>query len=213
MHCYCQSTACIEQLASAGSRALGALLSKSRDNYNLGYGSFTKLFHACVTPILDYGLGSWWTGQPQCSKMDKVQSRACHFFCGLPKNVAALGVVGDMGWSPGVIRWDVESVHLYKQICRMSDHRLPKRLLFYDKHVGGDWSQNMELICGLVNRMQSWEEANALNISYVKTELTAHYQATWKSEIINKSKLANYAQLKEDLSAAYYITAGLPKHT
>ena len=50
---------CIEQLSTAASRALGGLIGKTRNNYELGYRTFSRLYHACVTPILDYASGVW----------------------------------------------------------------------------------------------------------------------------------------------------------
>ena len=65
----------IDQLARSGSRALGQLISKTKANYDLDYKSFTKLFNACVVPVLDYGSGSWGTGS-ECKKIDDVQNWA-----------------------------------------------------------------------------------------------------------------------------------------
>ena len=41
-------------LASAGERALGALISKVKMNGDIGYRTFEQLYISCVTPVLDY---------------------------------------------------------------------------------------------------------------------------------------------------------------
>ena len=100
-----------ETLSSAGSHALSPLIYKTRSNYDLGYGTYTTLFHACVTPILDYACGAWHVGK--CSKIDNVQYMAVRFYCGLPKSCPLISLTSEMGQTPGVIRRDVETVRLY----------------------------------------------------------------------------------------------------
>ena len=45
---------CIDALAESGGRALAAIVSKFRTIKNVGYETFTKLYHSNITPILDY---------------------------------------------------------------------------------------------------------------------------------------------------------------
>ena len=49
----------VDNLANAGSQALGQIIGKTRCNYDLGYGSFSTLFNSCVVSVLDYGSGAW----------------------------------------------------------------------------------------------------------------------------------------------------------
>ena len=51
-----------DQLSKAGSRALGQVIGKTRDNFDLGYHSFSKLFSTCMAPVLDYGNSVWAMG-------------------------------------------------------------------------------------------------------------------------------------------------------
>ena len=113
----------IKQLAGSASTALGQVISKNRDNMDLGYDSYTKLFEACVIPILDYGCGGWCT-ENTCIKLDNVQNRAIRFYCWLPKNTSLTALTGEMGWIPGLVRRDVEVLHLYNQIIKMDIDRL-----------------------------------------------------------------------------------------
>ena len=90
----------IEQNSKAASRALGGVIGHTKPNCELSYGVFSKLFEACIKPILLYGSGAWFTGQ-KCCKLDGVQSRAIRYFCGVPKTTPTLSLIGDMGWTPG----------------------------------------------------------------------------------------------------------------
>ena len=44
-------------LANSGSRGLGSLISTYKSNHYMGYQTYTKLFDACIVPILDYWFG------------------------------------------------------------------------------------------------------------------------------------------------------------
>ena len=46
-------------LANAGERALGSVIAKYIVQMFMGYSTFTKLYEACSTPILDYSAAVW----------------------------------------------------------------------------------------------------------------------------------------------------------
>ena len=95
----------VENMAKAGTRALGQLIGKTRSNYDLGYNSFTTLFNSCVIPVLDYGVGAWHSIKADVhKKTDQIQQRAVRYYCGLPRSTPILGLNADMGWIPGEVR-------------------------------------------------------------------------------------------------------------
>jgi hypothetical protein len=47
----------VNELLTAGGRALGALVSKYFNLDRMDYETYTKLFESTVTPIIDYGSG------------------------------------------------------------------------------------------------------------------------------------------------------------
>ena len=144
--CFCNSSAVVEQLSGAGSRALGALIGKAKQNEDLSYGTFSQLFNSCVSPVLDYGSGAWSLGIDY-PKLDAVTLRACRYYCGVPHTAANLRVQGMMGWCPGPVGRDIESLRLFNQICGMSLTRLMRKILHYDRRCNGQWSKNIEAIC------------------------------------------------------------------
>ena len=79
----------IEQLSKSSSKALGGLISKTRNNYDLGYQTFTKLYHSLVVPIMVYGCGTWSIGGDY-RKLDQIHERCIRFYCGLPEQVPYL---------------------------------------------------------------------------------------------------------------------------
>ena len=201
----------VDQLAGAASRALGVVISKCKDNFDLGYQSFTRLFKSCVVPILDFASGSWSTGSSNVSQIDKVQMRASRFFCGLTKSTVNMGVIGEIGWSPGVVRRDLESLRLYNQIIQMENSCLPKRILLYDKKTNGIWSRNLLSICQAIDRSQSWVDGSVVNLRFAKERLMRMYSDTWAAEMELRPKLENYSAIKSDWCVSPHVKANLTK--
>ncbi len=44
-------------LAGAGGRAMGSIISKLKSVKNVGFETYTKLYHSGVVPVLDYSSG------------------------------------------------------------------------------------------------------------------------------------------------------------
>ena len=140
----------VDNLAKAGSRDLSQIIVKTRMNFDLGHNSFSKLFQSCVVPVLDYGIAVWNTGKSsKYGKADQVQERAIRYYCGLPRMTPILGMEGEMGWLPGMVRRDMECLRLYNQLIKMPDSSIAKTVMMRDKAIKGcdSWYSNIEAIC------------------------------------------------------------------
>ena len=129
--CHMEVDVICDSLSGAGSRGLSQLINKTQSNYDLGYSTYSKLFNACVAIILDYTCGSWYTGKS--TKLDIVQARAIRYFCGLPKTSPMLALDSEMGWIPGVVRRDIETLRMYNQLVKLPNTRLTYKIFQYDK--------------------------------------------------------------------------------
>ena len=49
----------IEQQSLSGTRSLVHIIGTMRSNYDLGFDSFSQLYHSCVVPVMEYSIGSW----------------------------------------------------------------------------------------------------------------------------------------------------------
>ena len=113
--------------ASAGARALGQIVGKTRSNQDLGYKSFSQLYHACVAPVMDYSIGCWNSSKSTTyNKMDQIHYRAVRFFCGLPRTSLTLGLEAEIGWIPPKVRRDLETLRMYNQLVNMPDQSIAK---------------------------------------------------------------------------------------
>ena len=67
-----------DNLAKAGGRALGAVISKLHNLKEYGIKTYEKLFNSCVVPILKYSSSVWGYKEYNC--IDMVQNRSLRYF-------------------------------------------------------------------------------------------------------------------------------------
>ena len=200
-----------EWLMDVGSRALGGILSLTRNNYDLGYSSYMTMFNSCVAPILDYATRAWCCGSA-LPKVDAVQNHAIRFYCGLPKTAAILGVIGDMGWTPSIVRRDIETLRLFNQIVTMPRDRLTRQILEWDALQGGERTSNVETLLDSIGNEESWVNRTPVNTVIAHKKLYEMFQSTWKLELQNKPKLRTYVKLKEGFGVEPHLVANLKKN-
>ena len=207
---YLSSDEVVTQLASAASRALGQVINKTKDKFDLGYSSYTKLFVSCVCPIMDYG-STVWNMNANTDKLDKVQARAARYYLGVPRTSATQGINGLIGWTPGVVRRDLECLRLYNQIVKMDHDRLTKRVFKHDAQTDGLWSRNVCDICSAIGELDNYRNDLVINLGYARKELLQQYADVWADEVGKKPKLETMSKVHNQLSAPSYIRANIPK--
>ena len=199
-----------EILADVGSRALGGVLSMIKNNYDLGYFSYTKMYNSGMVPILEYVTGAWCCGNV-LSKVDVVQNCVIRFCCGLPQTAPILGMIRDMGWIPCMVRRDLETLRLFNQIVSMPTNRLTRLIFEWDMAQGGEWSQNAKQLLSSIDIEDYWVEKAPVNIEVVQSKLLEMFESTWRREVCEKPKLRTYVKVKESFGVEAHITANLIK--
>ena len=202
----------ITQLVNAGSRTLGMVIGKCKDNVELGYQPYSRLFDTCVAPVLDYASGAWSAGAKNTGELDKVQLRASRYFCGLPRNTTILGVVGLIGWTSGLVRRDMECLRLYNQLITMSHERLTRRIFDYDKAMNGEWSTNLKQICEHSNSLSCWNACMQVDLAQAQRMFKEQYETVWNGSLSQKPKLALFSQVIDHFGGAMHVKAQLNKH-
>ena len=175
---------CVTELEGSGSRALGSIIGKTKDNYDLGHLSFRKLFESCVSPILDYSSGVWSLGKDH-QKLDNIQLRAIRLYCGIPCNAPIAGLLSEMCWTSGMVRRDVETVQLYNQLIQMDTTRLNCRVFEYEwnKSITGGWSANLHKIAESIDLLHLLIEKKPIPLNSAKNRLTDMYNAAVETAI------------------------------
>ena len=199
-----------ETIRMAASRALGCAISKSKDNFDLSHSVFSKIFEACVVPILDYASGVWSRGN-QFKKLNDIQYRACRFFMGVPKLCPLLAIMAEMGWIPGTVRRDLETLRLYNQLVQMDTDRLTRKVFEMDLESNGLWSENVKSILNSLGKSELLTSRSIVNINDAKSKLMEMYESVWLEEINSKPKLRTYKLIKRNIEPEQYLTADLPK--
>ena len=73
----------IIELSASAKRALGSIISKYKTNRNMGFSTYTILFHTCVLPIMTYCSSVW--GHCNCEKLEQVYFSAMTAYMGMHK--------------------------------------------------------------------------------------------------------------------------------
>ena len=92
----------VDNLAKAGGRALGSIISKIHNYKDFGFQSYEKLYQSCVLPILDFSSSVW--GFKKFPSIDTIQNRALRYFMGVHRFTPIVALHGDAGWLPSQLR-------------------------------------------------------------------------------------------------------------
>jgi len=136
----------VNELLTAGGRALGALVSKYFKLDGMDYETYTKLFDSTVTPIIDYGSGVW--GFKEYDGLNKLENRAIRSYLGTGKFTPIPALTGEMGWILPYVRNHCQMVKLWCQIVSM--HKCTRTGYHYAYSFGIVISQELIVIHGLI---------------------------------------------------------------
>ena len=197
-----ETTAAI--LSESGGRALGAVYSKFKHLKGLGYNTYTKLYNAGVTPILDYCSGVW--GYTSFDKINTIQNRAIRFYLGVHKFAPNLAINGDMGWTSCRIRRKIAMLKLWNRFLVMDDNRLTKKIFVKDKQLcKNNWSADIKKVFEEIDLLSLFEEEQNVNIDFAKSIFDSNLCELWKTDIVQVPKLRTYCTFKSEYNTEPYV--------
>lgn len=199
-----------EELASAGGRALGALINKTKAHKDMGYKTFTKLYDCCVSPVMEYC--SEVTGHSTIKKIQDVQFRACRYFLGLPRTTALVTLNSEMGWLPVEYKRHKNVIRYYNRLMRMDNSRIPKQVFLSTRSNTNSWAQETLKILQKYNIAHYWDLNSAVPSELMEFNIKDTYKSEWYAELNEKPKLRLYRHIKTSMTASVYVKAGVPKH-
>ena len=202
-------------LSKASSRALRSILSKYKEFKGLDYDSYTKLYHTCVTTVMDYSSAIW--GYKQYDKCDTVHNRAMRAFLGVHRFASVPGITGDMVWQTPKHRRHIEILRFWLRVVSMDDNRLTKRVYLWDKKLKKcNWTTDVNRIlkdCNLdhliCNDPLSLMSKNDI-IKAVNANLESKQKRKWEKEVASQNKLRFYRIFKSDFNVEQFIKINLP---
>ncbi len=158
------------------------------------YKTYTKLFHTCVTPILDCYSGVW--GVAKLEKINTVQNRAIRYFLGSHRCSPNLAINGDMGWSSSQTRWGVEMGRLWNRLVFMWDKSLCKR----------NWSYEIKHLFSNNEFENTFMTNSCVNVKLMHVVLHQQVSTTWNQDIFNVKKLSTYVTFnKQEYGTQHYV--------
>ncbi len=112
-------------LAESAGRALGGVISKLKSFKNVGFQTFSKLYHSAVVPVMNYCAGVW--GYRKHSSCSNIQNRALRYFLGVHQKTQILALEGDMGLITSDVWRQTEMLQLLNRLIHIDDSRLTKK--------------------------------------------------------------------------------------
>ncbi len=93
-------------LAESAGRALGGVISKFKSFTNVGFQTFSKLYHSAVVPVMDYCAGV--RGYRKHSPYSNIQNRALRYFLGVHEKTPIWALEEDMEWISSDVKRQTE---------------------------------------------------------------------------------------------------------
>ena len=93
----------------------------------------------------------------------------------------------------------------------MTPERIPRRMMEFDDHIGGEWSRNTKSILDSLDKSEFWTNRRIVNLDDAKNDLLKMYEEAWIEELKTKPKLRTYVKFKEEFRVEPFLTANIPK--
>ena len=202
-------------LSTAGGRALGSMINKYKAINDLGYDTYTKLYHSLVAPITDYGSAVW--GFKSYDSLDKVQNRATRFYTGVHKYAPILGHVGDMGWASNRGRWKINILRLWNRLTGIENDRLLKKIFIWDKEQHmldnkSNFSAHAKQLLISLGKRDLYDRTEPIDIEAAKIIIADQEKTQWAHNVKGKPKLDFLACIKSMFGVEPYIKMNISRY-
>lgn len=192
-----------DTMAASGSRALGAVLSKTRHLTDLGFMSYEKLISSCVFPVIDYGAEI--NGYLSSKALEDVQLRAARFYMGLPRSTPLPCLNSEMGWLDSLSRRMYAVNRYYRRLLRMDGSRLPKKVFLSARNSTSGWCHSVRQMLEFLNLSVYWEIQSDVPMELLDFTIREKYKSQIRSEINSMSKLRTYSTLRVGLEVGTQV--------
>lgn len=198
-----------DDLASSGSRALDAIIAKSKFYNGIGYKSYTKLIDACVNSVTDYC--SEVLGHETPKKILDVQLRAARFHLGVSKFTALCSLIGEIGWLPANYRRQLAVLRYYNRLMRMDISRIPRRVFESTLNRPGSWAWKTRDLLTSLGLDLYWSMGSAVPVELIQFYVRENMKSEWRQQVASKPKLRLYKEIKVSPVVSSYVAANIPK--
>ena len=189
-------------LSEAGTRALGSVISKLRNNEYVMYDTYTKCVECSIYPVVDYGTEIW--GYVKDATTDHVQLKAIQAFLGVHKFAPNLGIMGDMGWCPSHIRRKLCMLHYWNRLVKLDDDRITKIAFNEEYSRQGVWCSAIKDLLYEYDCRELYDSRSECDLSLLKEKMLEKYCTEWQEEVACKPKLRTYKRVKDKFGTEEY---------
>ena len=206
----------VKVLSKSASRALGAVTSKFYALNGLDYYTYTKMFDAMVSPILDYGSEIWGAKKRDCC--DVVQHRAMRTFLGVGKCTPLPMMYSELAWNPSIVRHQLSVVKFWIRLTRKPHSSLIRQVFNWDYALArqnrGTWCLDVKKIltkCGM-NDLFGLQSGD-INLHRIKQTLLENETSRMANDMISMSRLRCLSQMADFnlIEPALYVTLALTR--
>ncbi len=202
-------------LGNAAGRALGGMINKYKSMREMGYSTYSKLFYAMVTPVMDYGSAVW--GTKSFDNLDSVFNRAQRFFTGVHKFCPIDGFSGDMGWVSNRVRWKLDVLRLWNRLLGTDKNRLVYKVFRWDitchnNDNKSNFAANVKQIMCEIKMKNAYKDLTIVNIENAQKSLMEKLESEWQSSVQKKVKLELYSAIKCNYGVEKYLLLNMDKY-
>ncbi len=191
-------------LAGAGGRALGGIISKFRSFKNVGFNTYSSLYHSGVVPVMDYSSGIWGYNDFDCC--NKVQQRALRYYLGVHQKTPLLAIEGDTGWIPSQIRRQKEMLRYWNRLLNMDSSRLTHKIFLYDYNMcHKNWCSDLKMLFSKIDDVDTFNNKHVCDIDKLTRQNLNLYSVDWQQSLASKPKLRTYMLFKDTFETEDYV--------
>jgi hypothetical protein len=171
---------------------------------NVGFNTYSKLYHAGVVPIVDYCAGIWgYRNFPMC---DKIQNRALRYYFGVPITTPILAMQGDSGWMCPKFRRYVCLFRFWDRMVKMPVERLTRQVFDYDhRHSLGNWCSDMKMLFQRLDLEHVYDNKQLVPHDLAMSRLESIMTREWNEHVQVKPKLRTYVKFKQEFIVEAYV--------
>ena len=193
-------------------RALASIITKMIKNSGFPYNVYTNVVDSCVNSIADYG-GSIF-GFEQHEGPLKVYLRAARAFLGVPKNAVKCAIISEIDWLLPKYRTRVRMIRQLHRMLRMTNDRLTKKVLLWDKKLNNTgvvntWYSEVKQILSDCNFQYIYETDTIFplkpTISSIINTLKSKQNIEIKTECLTMPKLRTFNTFKDFENQSTYL--------
>lgn len=100
--------------------------------------TMSRLFSACVVPVLDYAVGLWRPGKYRGREWEGVEQfwrASARSILGVPVRTPVAAVLGDLGWHNYATRAAWFAACFWTRVTRMHDHELTRQAMHVQRRL------------------------------------------------------------------------------